>query len=48
MIEILVAYILYEGDADVVWWLLYAVVLFTRLYLVAKQHEEKRRELHGV
>ena len=48
MIEILVAYILYEGDADVVWWLLYALVLSTKLYWLAKQQKEKRRELHGV
>jgi preprotein translocase subunit YajC len=48
MIEILVAYMLYEGEADVVWWLLYAVVLFGRFYFVMQQQREKRRELHGV
>ena len=45
MIEILVAYILYEGDADVVWWTLYAVVLFGKFILTARR---KQHELHGV
>ena len=48
MIEILVAYLLYENSADVVWWVAYAVVLIGKFYLIAKQHREKRRELHGV
>lgn len=48
MIEILVAYLLYENSADVVWWVAYAVVFIGKVVMVAKQHKEKRRELHGV
>jgi hypothetical protein len=48
MIEILVAYLLYENSADVVWWVAYAVVLIGKLLWIAKQRKEKHHELHGV
>ena len=43
MIELLVAYLLWEGDAPAEWWGLYVAIIILRLGMAWKQHAEIER-----
>lgn len=40
MVELLVAYLLWEGDAPAEWWGLYVAVIILRFGMAWKQHKE--------
>jgi hypothetical protein len=40
MIELLVAYLLWEGDAPAEWWGLYVAVIILKLGLAWRRHQE--------
>ncbi len=43
MVELLVAYLLWEGDAPAEWWGLYVAVVVIKFYIAWKQHAEVER-----
>lgn len=44
MIELLVAYLLYEGGAGVEWWLLFAVLFAFKVSNIYKQMKREQEE----
>jgi hypothetical protein len=44
MIELLVAYLMYEGDAGLEWWALYAVLFAIKVSSIYRQMQKEKEE----